>query len=221
LRSFTLQSGHRRVELPLSVQRLVTFLSLHEHPLHRQHVAGTLWPETTDQRAAANLRSALWRLNQLDCPVVTTSGCSLMISPDVTVDVRRSATLAHELLRETEDDPPAVDPSLFAYDLLPDWYDDWLVVEREQFRQLRLRALEWLCARLTAVRRFGAAVEAAMAAIAGEPLRESAHRALAAVHLAEGNRAEAVRQYRFYERLLEDELGFSPSAQFQQLVGIA
>ena len=65
------------VDLPLSVQRVVVFLSLQGHPLHRQHVAGTLWPETTDQRASANLRSALWRLNQLGCPFIKATGSRL------------------------------------------------------------------------------------------------------------------------------------------------
>src|SRR5258708_8518388 len=50
------------VGLPLGVQRLVVFLALRERPLLRKYVAGALWPETTDERAARNLRSALWRL---------------------------------------------------------------------------------------------------------------------------------------------------------------
>ncbi len=221
LRSFTLYCDGRPVELPLSVQRLVCFLSLHDHPLHRHHVAGTLWPETTDQRAAANLRSALWRLNQLKSPVVVTLGPSLAIGADVAIDLSWATARAHLVLGPDDFDVSLVDPAEFCFDLLPDWYDDWVVVEREQYRQLRLRALERLCARLAAREQYGAAAEAAMAAIAGEPLRESAHRALASVHLAEGNRAEAVRQYRFYDRLLRQELGFDPSAQFRALVGIA
>ena len=29
--------------------------------------------------------------------------------------------------------------------LLPDWYDDWVLIERERFHEVRLRALETLC----------------------------------------------------------------------------
>ena len=57
--------------------------------------------------------------------------------------------------------------------------------------------------RLTAARRFGPALEAALAAVAGEPLRESAHRVLIKAHLAEGNVSEAIRQYHFYRTLLQ------------------
>ena len=60
-------------------------------------------------------------------------------------------------------------------DVLPDWYDDWIDTERERF-QIRLHALERLCERLTVERRFGEALQAGLAALRTEPLRESAHR---------------------------------------------
>jgi DNA-binding SARP family transcriptional activator len=57
-----------------------------------------------------------------------------------------------------------------------------------------------------------------LAAVACEPLRESTHRAVVRAHLAEGNPAEALRQYRSYRQLLNDELGLPPSRQFQELI---
>jgi DNA-binding SARP family transcriptional activator len=218
LSGFTLVRGDEVVELPLSVQRLVIFLSLQVHPLHRPHVAGTLWPDTTDQRASANLRSALWRLNQLNCPLIKATGSSLQIAPNVTVDLRESSARAHELLRHEDTQLGAQDELQFCFDLLPDWYDDWLVIERERFHQLRLRALELICERLTASREYARALEAVLAAVAAEPLRESAHRALMKVHLAEGNRAEAFRQFQFYRQILQDELGLAPSVQIIELL---
>src|SRR5215207_2972089 len=96
-------------------------------------------------------------------------------------------------------------------DLLPDWYDEWIAVDRERLRQLRVHALEALCERWTAERRFGEALEAGLAAVQVEPLRESAHRALIGMHLAEGNVVEAVRQYETCKRLMARELGVRPS----------
>jgi len=218
LSGFALVRDGDIVDLPLSVQRLVIFLSLQAHPLHRPHVAGTLWPETTDQRASANLRSALWRLNQLGCPFINATGSSLQIAPGVRVDLRESTARAHQLLRDEGRLLEDLDELQFCFDLLPDWYDDWLVIERERFHQLRLRALECVCETLTAKGEYARALEAALAAIAAEPLRESAHRALIKVHLAEGNRAEAVRQFRLYRQLLQDELGLSPSLQIIDLL---
>jgi DNA-binding SARP family transcriptional activator len=218
LSSFAVARGGEDVALPVNVQRLVIFLSLQAHPLQRSHVAGTLWPETSDQRASANLRSALWRLNQLGCRLIVAKGSCLAIAPDVRIDLHANAARARQLLRDENTVIDELDDSLFHSDLLPDWYDDWLVIERERFHQLRLRALECVCERLTAIGGYARAIEAGLAAVAAEPLRESAHRALVKVHLAEGNVAEAVRQFEFYRRILQDELGLSPSRQILELL---
>ncbi len=105
-----------------------------------------------------------------------------------------------------------------AGELLPDWYDDWVMFERERLRQLRLHALEILCRRLAAAGSFGPAVDAGLAAVLGEPLRESAQRVLIEAHLAEGNRSEAIRQYNSYRVRLYAELGLQPSPSLRRLV---
>ena len=101
---------------------------------------------------------------------------------------------------------------------MPDWYDDWLLIERERFRQLRLHALEALCSYLADRGLFAAAAQAGLSAVAGEPLRESAHRALITAHLLEGNFSEAMRQYRIYSQILQTQLGLEPSEAIRQLV---
>src|SRR5262249_38081752 len=107
---------------------------------------------------------------------------------------------------------------LLCKDLLPDWYDDWVTLDRERFRQLRMHALERLCDRLTDARRFGEAIEAGLEAARVEPLRESAHRAIMRVHIAEGNRSEALYHYQSYRKLLDDELGLEPSPEMASLI---
>ncbi|HVT66333.1 MAG TPA: bacterial transcriptional activator domain-containing protein, partial [Trebonia sp.] len=62
------------------------------------------------------------------------------------------------------------------------------------------------------------ALTAALAAVTCDPLRESAHRRLALIHLSEGNLAEALRQYHLYRDLVRSELGLSPSPQFRRLI---
>ena len=49
-------------------------------------------------------------------------------------------------------------------------------------------------------------------------LGESAHQRVIAVHLAEDNHAEALRQYDHYRRLLAAELGLAPSPSIRGLV---
>ena len=104
-------------------------------------------------------------------------------------------------------------------DLLPSWYDDdWVVLEREQFHQLWLHALEAMCERLIVARRYGEAVDAALAVVCTEPLRESAQQALIRAYLAAGNRFDACRQYGGYRRILDDEVGLEPPRALHDLL---
>jgi DNA-binding SARP family transcriptional activator len=68
---------------------------------------------------------------------------------------------------------------------------------------------------------FASAVTAALASIRGEPLRESAHRCLVEVHLAEGNVCEAMSAFQRCRRLLWNELGVAPTEGFVRLIGAA
>jgi DNA-binding SARP family transcriptional activator len=211
-------AGHD-VAVSRSGQRLLALLALQARPLERLWVAGTLWLDATEERAGASLRSALWRLPQPGgAAMVEASTTHLRLARDLAIDVHELTAQAERLESRTDRTDPDLEPSALARDLLPDWYEDWVVLERERLRQLRLHALEALCRRLTQAGRFGAAVQAGLAAVAGEPLRESAHRTLIQAHLAEGNPGEAVRQYHLYRRLLAGELAIEPSAAIRELV---
>jgi len=219
LGGFELRCAGQDVAVSRSGQRLLALLALQARPLERLWVAGTLWLDATEERAGASLRSALWRLPQPQgAAVVEATTTHLRLAGDLAVDVRELAAQAEALDARAVGDGQAADPAALSRDLLPDWYEDWVVLERERFRQLRLHALEALCRRLTETGRFGAAVQAGLAAVAGEPLRESAHRTLIQAHLAEGNPGEAVRQYHLYRRLLAGELAIEPSAAIRELV---
>lgn len=212
LQGFEITDGGAVLCLPLSVQRLVAFLALRDRPAHRVYVAGSLWPETTDERASSRLRSALWRLQRSSSGVVEISGGCLSLASSVDVDVAEMVSAARRLIDDSASGgaPPPPLPSL-AGELLPGWYDDWVLMERERIRQLRLHALEVLCERLSTAGRHGQAVDAGLCAVAEEPLRESAQRALIAAHLREGNACEALRQYQAYRTLLWASLGLEPS----------
>jgi DNA-binding SARP family transcriptional activator len=205
-------------DLSRGVQRLVAHLGLSHRPA-RAAVAGLLWPDVPESQAQGSLRSALWRLQKVAPGVVDVSSGVLSLAPTVRVDVREFDVWAH-----TSIDPRAdIDPSMLAEvgrsgELLPGWYDDWVLLERERLRQLRLHALEALAGKLTAVGRHGEAVQAAHAAVRAEPLRETARRALVRIHLAQGNVAEAIRAYESFRAHLLDELGVAPSAQMEALV---
>jgi DNA-binding SARP family transcriptional activator len=97
---------------------------------------------------------------------------------------------------------------------LPDCEGMWVAEQRRELESVRLRALEALAAAglRQGGRELGAAEQAARAAIAAAPFRESAHRLLMEIHEAAGNPAEALRAFEELRTLLRDELGTAPGA---------
>lgn len=220
LGGFGLYAGGQTVPLAPGPQRLVALLALHEAALHRGYVAGLLWGDSTEAHAQGSLRTTLWKLQMARPGVVRINCDTLVLCPEADVDVRRATRLARALVtgRFDEDAVVALLEPKFCAELLPGWYDEWVIVERERYRQLSLHALESVCEHLTSMRRYGAAVLAGLAAVDAEPLRESAHRALMKVHLAEGNLGEAISRYRKYEKIAARDLGVEPSPQMRSLL---
>jgi DNA-binding SARP family transcriptional activator len=211
LDGFYLEADGREQVLSASSRRLVAHLALRGRP-SRASVAGQLWPEVSEEHAHGSLRAALHRL-QAACPrVVRYASGALWLDDVIQVDVREVTRWAHRMIsRDGDFDAAPAPPSTYASELLPGWYEEWVLQEREQFRQLRLHALEVLCDRLAAAGCFGEALYAGHSALREEPLRESAHRAVIRVHLAEGNLVEALRQFQRYREHLRAEIGIEPT----------
>jgi SARP family transcriptional regulator, regulator of embCAB operon len=189
--------------------------------VRRSVAAGTLWPVATEDHASSSLRSALARLQGEARAAVEANVRDLGLSGDVTVDFWDSRALAHRLLspqRSSPADPGSEAIPALSEELLPDWYDEWVLVESEDWRQLRLHALEALADRLTARGKYGDTAAAALAAVRAEPLRESPRAALIRVHIAEGNPSEALREFGRYGELLRLELGVEPTQRLRALV---
>ncbi len=221
LGGFRLLAGNDVLPVSGGSERLLAFVALHRQAVGRLLVAGTLWSEVSEGRAYATLRSALARLDRASRETLQVTPVSLELGQGVVVDLRDARALAHRLLRPTppaEADLSAAAIASLSLDLLPLWYDDWVLLEAEDWRQLRLHALEALVGGLTAARRFGDAAAAAGAAVRADPLRESAQAALIRVHLAEGNQGEALRAFDRFSRLLHTDLGLVPTPGLRELV---
>jgi DNA-binding SARP family transcriptional activator len=224
LGGFSLRKGSRDIQLAASGQRLVALLALQDRPVTRVRAAGTLWPELSAKRSLSDLRTTLWRVHQSGEQIVTATNSALALNADTGVDVRRLMDLPRQLGRAAEPGqaPAGLDSvtlSDLTSELLPDWYDEWVQDERECLRQTRLHGLEALSVALSQAGRHADAIQAALAAVRVEPLRETAHRTLIQAHLAEGNRCEARRQFQECRRLLREELGVEPSESTRQLAG--
>ena len=197
--------------LPQTVRRVLTLLAL-RGPTTREVLAAALWPDASAGHSHGSLRTTLWRLRALPAGLVDADAETVRLAAAVAVDVHE---LAEDVRRLDAGVLPArlrgLTDTLVAGELAPGLYDEWLHLDRERVRQLRLHALEGLALGLAAEGRWALALEAALGAVRVEPLRESAHRVVVRVHLLEGNRSEALRHGEEYGRLLAAELGVAPS----------
>lgn len=204
-----------------SAERLLAVMALihRERGVRRATVAERLWPDAAPARAASNLRSVLWRLPRPRGRALVQGNATMVwTSEGLDVDLWAAEDIARQVSVPDPAPEPLADLALLRDDLLPGWTEDWLVLEQESYRQKRLHALERGAALLCEDGRFTDALAAGLDAVHAEPLRESAHRRVIQVHLAEGNHAEALRQYDGYRRLLARELGLPPSDSIRHLV---
>lgn len=212
LGGFGLCRGPEEVEVPASTQRLLGFLALQSRPQSRSFVADVLWPDADPNRGNANLRTSLWRLRAQHVGVIEARGTTLVLDECVCVDVRCLRNALRELERSGRlpHDPSFGD---LRGELLPGYWDAWLVFERERVRQEVVHLHETTSR--TAITRgdLHVATMSALAAVECDPLRESANQLLLRALVAAGNTACAVRHALGYASLLETELGV-PSPPF-------
>lgn len=183
------------IDVQPGMRRLAAFVALAPRGVDRMFAAFQLWPNSSERRAQANLRSALWRLRKVDAEVVHATTSRLRLEDSVWLDTRDGLSNASERLLPYH---------LLEPDLLPDWYDDWLMVERERHRQLQLRQLEQRAQSALDSGDPSNAVQWSLAALAVDGRRDSAHRILVDAHRAEGNLHEVDRETARYERCLDE-----------------
>lgn len=219
LGGFVVNQGGEPLDMPSDACRVIAFLALQRNRVSRVFVAGGLWIESDQTRAFGNLRSALWRIRQRSDALVWSKGASLGLVPGVEVDVERADQAAMAIFSGGEAlDSPDLSIEPFMGELLPGWYEDWALIERERVRQQALHALEAIATHLTRIGRYPEAITAALSAIEMDPFRESAHRCLMRIHRNEGNLIEALRQFDRYKALLSEDLGLDPSPKMLALV---
>jgi DNA-binding SARP family transcriptional activator len=200
------------------LERLLALLAVHNWS-SRYVIARMLWQDHSDDAALAALRTAVWRLQQQAPGAVKAGVRTLALTSRVHVDLHEFITWAQRVLRDpgslTEDE---LEPPTAGAELLPGWYDEWLEPERQRLHQLRVHALETLAGEYLERGRPSHALVAAFTVLNMDLLRESAHRLVVRIHLAEGNVGAALRQYAACAEVLQTEVGVSPSTQMAELI---
>lgn len=224
----TAQVGNK----PLAV---MAFIALASAPIAREKLAGTFWPDKTDQAAYYRLRHTLWELRRLtgDQYIASdNSNCWLNRDADVRVDVldfvRGCESLGIGTGRFSPDasQVPGLTElaELYRGGLLDGivaqdapLFDEWLLVERERFELLNQEVLWSLASAQQKARDDAGAAQTLTRLIQTDPLRERSYRALMKVHARQGDRAGALRVYAQCAQALDTDLGIEPSPETQQL----
>ncbi|MFN8487281.1 MAG: AAA family ATPase [Caldilineaceae bacterium] len=202
------------------LQALLAYLVLHRHtPQSRQHLAFLFWPDTNEAQALTNLRNLLHKLRQalptLD-DFLETNAQTVQWRADApfTLDV---ADFEDSLTQTASRENLARAVQLYRGDLLPSCYDDWILPEREQLRQLFLDALEQLVSTLEAKRDYRAAIHYGQRLLQIDPYNEGAYRTLMRLHAANHDRAGALAVYQQCVEILQKEFEAEPEEATQTL----
>lgn len=191
------------VRLSLPSRRLFAFLALQNEPVTRAQAAGALWAEMPETQSRANLRRAAW---QSPPEWIAADGGNLELLAEIDLPIARTCAT-----RAIGGGVLSLDEiTLLSHDLLPGWNEEWVLPHQDAFRLLRVQALESACRTMAQRGLFALATQAGTAALAAEPLRESAAAALIHAHLVEGNRYAAASRFRDFSRTLHEELGVGP-----------
>lgn len=218
---FDVQHEGEPVELPSRpAQSLLAFLALSPGISHRREkLSGLLWPDADEANARSNLRHALWRIRQ-----ALSSGSkkgdgflssdnisvTFTITPEVWVDAQQ---VARKDLPEQTPRALLEDVSAYGGELLPGFYDEWVILERERLRASFERKMQALLAGLVTERRWPEVLDWGERWIALGQAPEPAFRALMEACAALGDRAGVAAAYRRCQEALQRDLGVEPSAQ--------
>jgi DNA-binding SARP family transcriptional activator len=211
-----LTRGGRPLHLGGREQRLTALLALRgRRP--RVLVAATLWPDTLEDRARASLRTAIKRTQEHAPGLLAADRSTIGLSGDVRVDVNELMRAMRGAPARQHKNPAALLSLLESADLLPGWYDDWVLYEREKLEQTKVRTLETVAT--TAYERddLVTALHAAQAASRMEPLLDAMRSIVIRARLGLGDVSGAAQELRRYRRFLAQELGIEPPAELAAL----
>src|SRR5574339_758116 len=214
--------GKRIVISSRAGQSLLAYLAMTAGTPHRREkLAGTLWPDSSEENARKNLRQELWRIRKAIPAQNLPEADAYLIADEYTLTFNRDADywLDVSLLENSDPDIQALTSSLSLYqgELLPGFYDDWVVLERERLQTLFESKMEQLVEKLVESERWTAVQEQCERWLSLGFVSESAYRALMLAHNARGDMAKVSAIYQRCVEDLQDHFGVEPSAETHAL----
>ncbi len=182
-----------------------------DRALSRAALAEAFWPDEDDENARASLRRHLHRaLSALpeappEIPWVLADKTTLRWNPEAPFELD---TLEYERLSTSGEREAAA--ALYRGDYLEDFYDDWILAERERLREIHAANLVALIEENRKALDYPRAIAYAQALLRCDPLREDAVRRLMSLRFAAGDRSGALAEFETFSRRLRDELATDP-----------
>jgi WD40 repeat protein/class 3 adenylate cyclase len=214
--------GKRIVISSRAGQSLLAYLAMTAGTPHRREkLAGTLWPDSSEENARKNLRQELWRIRKAIPAQNLPEADDYLIADEYTLTFNRDADywLDVSLLENSDPDIQSLTSGLSLYqgELLPGFYDDWVVLERERLQTLFESKMEQLVEKLVESERWTAVQEQCERWLALGQAPEPAYRALMLSHNARGDMAKVSVIYQRCVEDLQDHFGVEPSAETHAL----
>ena len=200
------------------LQSLLAYLLIHAPaPISRSSLAGLLTPDYSETAARHALSDALYRLRQTlgpDWLVVDPDRVGLRADDTLWVDVWEFERLA------ARGDSVSLEAAaaLYTGDLLPEIYDDWILLPRLALQEKYLALLETLATKQEAQNDLPRALSYARQLITIDPLRESGHQTYLRLLGRLNRRTQALAHYDYVRQLFQTELGVEPLAETRALV---
>ncbi len=213
---FAVSVDGRPVDLHLrAAQSLLAYLALSAGRAHRrEQLAGLLWPDADEASAKGNLRHTLWRLRKALGEQDGLLADDLTIAFDAAADYWLDARVfagKPDIGASADGLVQAV--AVYEGELLPGFYDEWVVLERERLRASHEAWMAVLLDKLVAAERWDDVIEWGERWIAQGHTPEAAYRALIVAHGNRGDSSGTAMAYRRCVEALRSELGVEPSPQ--------
>jgi len=223
LRQFDVRLDGKRIIISSRAgQSLLAYLAMTAGTPHRREkLAGTLWPESSDENARKNLRQELWRIRKAIPAQELAPENHYLLADEYTLTFNPHADywLDVAILEKPDLDIQSLTSSLSLYqgELLPGFYDDWVVLERERLRTLFESKMEQLVDKLVDMERWTTVQEQCERWLALGQAPEPAYRALMLSYNARGDMAKVSSIYQRCAEDLQDQFGVEPSAETHAL----
>ena len=201
-------------------QSLFAYLILNAGTSHRREkLAGLLWPDSLEETARDNLRHALWRVRKalptkLKAEYLLTD--DLSIAFNISADYSLDATQLEKLSENASVDELIAVLSRYEGELLPGFYDEWVMLEREHLYSIFEHHMARLMSLLQEEKRWLDILDWGERWIKLGQKPETAYRALMSAHAAKGDMSKVATTYERCQKSLR-EFGIDPSEQTKEL----